>query len=98
MLPLTAFLLLTSALTTGCGGATVEDVCNTCKGDSTKVEACTKDGLREQSRAETAGCTGEFQALVDCAVDKSTCSADGDIKTEACDPESDAYEKCLAKK
>lgn len=93
--PLAAFVLLTSALATGCGGSTVEDVCNVCKSDSAKVNECKSGGAKAQSRAEEAGCGSEFQAFIDCAVEKATCSAIGEIEADACNPESNAAEACM---
>jgi hypothetical protein len=92
--PLSIFVLLTGALALGCGGATIEDVCNICSGDKKAVAACVIDGAEEQSRAEKAGCSSEFQALVDCARETATCSAGGHVEAKDCDAEEALVEKC----
>jgi hypothetical protein len=92
--PLTIVSLLTGALTMGCGGATVEDVCNTCPANSKDVASCISEGNSAQADAEKAGCGAEFQAEVDCAHEKATCDAGGHLKVDVCDAESNAVDKC----
>jgi hypothetical protein len=68
-------VLLTSALTPGCGGepATVEEVCNTCSTDSKSIQTCIKDTTSDQDVLTKIGCGSEFQELLDCLRDEAKC-------------------------
>ncbi|MEP7122764.1 MAG: hypothetical protein ABJE95_17700 [Byssovorax sp.] len=97
LLSLTVLALSTGALTLGCGGATVDDVCNACPADAKDAASCVQEGNAERTLADKAGCGSEFQALIDCAHDKGTCDAKGHLQAEVCNPEANAVEKCGAK-
>ena len=99
LLPLSAFVLLSSVLAPGCGGnggsGTVESVCGKCSSDSLDiVQHCIKEATDAQSRAESVGCGAQFDAAIQCEDEKGTCKSDGKLDPAACKTENDAFESC----
>lgn len=89
-----AAVTLLGALSLGCGGPSVEDVCNEwdkrdCAGWDGK-SACVSAGDRLESTAHSAGCDEDFQAYLKCVSDTTSCNW-----SSACSVAQKAVEACM---
>ena len=81
------FSLLVLGLLAGCGGASVDSICDKvadCEGDAEREE-CVAEGNEYQQRAENPGCGDEFDDFLACIDDNFQCvngSVDG---TDTCE-------------
>ncbi|NUP06687.1 MAG: hypothetical protein HOW73_11590 [Polyangiaceae bacterium] len=73
--------LTLAAASTACGGVTIEEMCQRqtqeCGEDAEHEQACIQSGQIFRDQAEEKGCSGAFDAYIDCVGDS------GDICDEA---------------
>jgi len=81
----------------GCGGSSVPSLCaDFCACErctSNDLQKCEDEGEAASDAADAAGCSSEFDAVVDCAIEKVTCSGDN-VLIKGCDSEQAALAKC----
>src|SRR4051812_11877289 len=83
---------------TGCGGASIDGVCDTscdCSKCSDKERSeCKADGEKAEKNADDAKCSDEFNKYIDCFSSKATCKS-GVYTTKDCDQEEKTYTACV---
>lgn len=79
----------------GCGGASIEELCQRsceCLGNCDTQQAdCEKSGKAYQDLADEVGCRDAWDAYLSCLDDELTC-VDGKIDESACSSELDTFE------
>ena len=105
-LPFSSFVLIAAAVLSGCGGGggggdvgvSATSVCDRARACGSLSEAgynaCVADGEHTQSEADAAGCSAEFQALVECGVNEGICSNGQFSAQGVCDVEYGTFKAC----
>ncbi|MBM4377005.1 MAG: hypothetical protein FJ095_18135 [Deltaproteobacteria bacterium] len=102
---MTLFLAM-PALLVGCGGMTIEEVCEdfgaACGQTDADIQQC-KDGQKQaEALSNSLGCESEYTDFIDCALanyktpSSGECNADG-LDTSACGTEAEGYFTCVTK-